>query len=93
MNILGGKEEVRERRILRVLLDRGHLNNKDFNQNIPDVKSFKVIGFFRTEFSEFDNNIILGNIEDILDIYGWDANQAGYLNITVENKDETGIDL
>ena len=62
--------------------------NKDFNQNIPDVRSFKVIGFFRTEFSEFDNNIILGNIEDILDIYGWDANQAGYLNITVENKDE-----
>ena len=40
--------------------------NKDFNQNIPDVRSFKVIGFFRTEFSEFDNNIILGNIEDIL---------------------------
>tara|TARA_Y100000739_G_C20600672_1_gene462774 strand:- start:931 stop:2220 length:1290 start_codon:yes stop_codon:yes gene_type:complete len=62
--------------------------NKDFNQNIPDVRSFKVIGFFRTEFSEFDNNIILGNIEDILDIYGWDANQAGYLNITVENKDD-----
>ena len=62
--------------------------NKDFNQNIPDVRSFKVIGFFRTEFSEFDNNIILGNIEDILDIYGWDTNQAGYLNITVENKDD-----
>ncbi|MFL2628154.1 MAG: ABC transporter permease [Candidatus Marisimplicoccus sp.] len=62
--------------------------NKDFSQEIPNVRTFKVIGFFKTEFSEFDNNIILGNIEDIKNIYSWDANQTGSLNLTIENKDD-----
>ncbi len=62
--------------------------NKDFSQKIPNVRSFKVIGFFETEFPEFDNNLILGNIEDIKKIYSWDINQAGNLNIVIENKDD-----
>jgi len=62
--------------------------NKDFSQNIPDVRNFEVIGFFETEFPEFDNNIILGNIDDIKEIYGWGANQIGNLNLIIENKDD-----
>ena len=62
--------------------------NKDFSQKIPNVRSFKVIGVFETEFPEFDNNLILGNIEDIKKIYSWDINQAGNLNIVIENKDD-----
>ena len=62
--------------------------NKDFSQKIPNVRSFKVIGVFETEFPEFDNNLILGNIEDIKKIYSWDINQTGNLNIVIENKDD-----
>ena len=62
--------------------------NKDFTQKIPNVRSFKVIGIFDTEFPEFDNNLILGNIEDIKSIYSWDINQTGNLNIVIENKDD-----
>ena len=62
--------------------------NKDFTQKIPNVRSFKVIGVFETEFPEFDNNLILGNIEDIKSIYSWDINQTGNLNIVIENKDD-----
>ena len=62
--------------------------NKDFSQKIPNVRSFKVIGVFETEFPEFDNNLILGNIEDIKNIYSWDINQTGNLNIVIENKDD-----
>jgi len=62
--------------------------NKDFSQKIPNVRSFKVIGVFETEFPEFDNNLILGNIDDIKKIYSWDINQTGNLNIVIENKDD-----
>ena len=61
--------------------------NKNFSQQTPNFKSFKVIGFFKTEFPEFDNNIILGNIEDIKDIYSWGINETGNLNININNKD------
>ena len=62
--------------------------NKDFSQKIPNVRSFKVIGFFETEFLEFDNNVILGSIEDIKDIYSWENNDIGNLNIIIKNKDD-----
>ena len=62
--------------------------NKDFSQKIPNVRSFKVIGFFETEFLEFDNNVILGNIEDIKDLYSWENNDIGNLNIIINNKDD-----
>ena len=62
--------------------------NKNFSQHTPNFKSFKVIGFFKTEFPEFDNNIILGNIEDIKDIYSWGINETGNLNINIDNKDD-----
>jgi len=62
--------------------------NKNFSQLTPNFKSFKVIGFFKTEFPEFDNNIILGNIEDIKDIYSWGINETGNLNINIDNKDD-----
>ena len=62
--------------------------NKDFSQKIPNVRSFKVIGFFETEFLEFDNNVILGNIEDIKDIYSRENNDIGNLNIIIKNKDD-----
>ena len=62
--------------------------NRDFSQKIPNVRSFKVIGFFETEFLEFDNNVILGNIEDIKDIYSWENNDIGNLNIIIKNKDD-----
>jgi lipoprotein-releasing system permease protein len=62
--------------------------NRDFSQKIPNVRSFKVIGFFETEFLEFDNNVILGNIEDIKEIYSWENNDIGNLNIIIKNKDD-----
>ena len=64
------------------------LFKKDISQKKHNVRSFKVIGFFETEFLEFDNNVILGNIEDIKDIYSWENNDIGNLNIIIKNKDD-----
>ena len=62
--------------------------NNDFSEAISNFRSFKVIGFFETDFPQFDNNIILGNIEDIREIYSWNINETGALNLIIENKDD-----
>ena len=62
--------------------------NNDFSETISNFRSFKVIGFFETDFPQFDNNIILGNIEDIREIYSWNLNETGALNLIIENKDD-----
>ena len=62
--------------------------NNDFSETISNFRSFKVIGFFETDFPQFDNNIILGNIEDIREIYSWNINETGALNLIIENKDD-----
>ena len=62
--------------------------NNDFSETISNFRSFKVIGFFETDFPQFDNNIILGDIEDIREIYSWNINETGALNLIIENKDD-----
>ncbi len=62
--------------------------NNDFSETISNFRSFKVIGFFDTDFPQFDNNIILGNIEDITEIYSWNINETGALNLIIENKED-----
>ncbi len=62
--------------------------NNDFSETISNFRSFKVIGFFDTDFPQFDNNIILGNIEDIREIYSWNINETGALNLIIENKED-----
>ena len=62
--------------------------NNDFSETISNFRSFKVIGLFDTDFPQFDNNIILGNIEDIREIYSWNINETGALNLIIENKED-----
>ena len=51
--------------------------------SLPKQENFKVIGIFKTEFLEFDQNIIFLNIEDALSIFNKerkDQNIEIYLN-------------
>jgi len=56
------------------------------NQRIPNVRSFKVSHIYETDFPDFDNNYIIGNLETLQNVYKWSKNDFGNIEISVEDK-------
>ncbi|MDA9595620.1 ABC transporter permease [Flavobacteriaceae bacterium] len=56
------------------------------NQRIPNVRSFKVSHVYETDFPDFDNNYIIGNLETLQNVYKWSKNDFGNIEISVEDK-------
>jgi len=56
------------------------------NQRIPNVRSFKVSHIYETDFPDFDNNYIIGNLETLQNIYKWSKNDFANIEISVEDK-------
>jgi lipoprotein-releasing system permease protein len=50
---------------------------QNINQNYPNVRKFKVVGFFSTGFSEIDKSFIIGDIKNIKSINKWKENHVG----------------
>jgi lipoprotein-releasing system permease protein len=59
------------------------LNN---NQRIPNVRSFKVSHIYETDFPDYDNNYIIGNLEILQSVYKWSENDFANIEISVEDK-------
>lgn len=56
------------------------------NQRIPNVRSFKVTHIYETDFPDFDNNYIIGNLETLQNVYKWSKNDFANIEISVEDK-------
>ncbi|MBT5416939.1 MAG: ABC transporter permease [Cryomorphaceae bacterium] len=56
------------------------------NQRIPNVRSFKVSHIYETDFPDFDNNYIIGNLETLQNVYKWSKNDFANIEISVEDK-------
>lgn len=44
---------------------------------MPKRRSCNVSGLFTTGFSDYDNTYVLGHLDIIRSLYGWDSNQVG----------------
>ena len=56
------------------------------NQRIPNVRSFNVSHIYETDFPDFDNNYIIGNLETLQNVYKWSKNDFANIEISVEDK-------
>ena len=56
------------------------------NQRIPNVRSFKVSHIYETDFPDFGNNYIIGNLETLQNVYKWSKNDFANIEISVEDK-------
>lgn len=56
------------------------------NQRIPNVRSFKVSHIYETDFPDYDNNYIIGNLETLQNVYKWSKNDFANIEISVEDK-------
>ena len=44
---------------------------------MPKRRSCNVVGLFTTGFSDYDNTYVLGHLDIVRSLYGWDSNQVG----------------
>ena len=63
---------------------------QNINQSYPNVRKFKVVGFFSTGFSEIDKSFVIGDIKNIKSINKWKENHVG--NYEVFLSDISDID-
>ena len=57
------------------------------SQSIPNVRRFKVTGLFSSGFSDFDNNLIFGDIKHIQRINKWRSDQIGAYEVFTSDLD------
>ena len=76
----------------RLQLNVGDAFNTFFikeNQNqLPNIRHFKITGIFNSGFQEFDATYILGDIRHIQRINKWSPNQIGAFEIFVDDFDQ-----
>ena len=67
-----------------------------FIDNKVKVRNCSIVGIYNTNFEEFDNNYIIGNIKQIQSINNWNEDRADYIGIkcvNVSNIDEVGYSI
>jgi lipoprotein-releasing system permease protein len=60
----------------------------DNNQRIPNVRSFNVSYIYETDFPDYDNNYIIGNLETLQNVYKWSKNDYANIEISIEDKSQ-----
>ena len=58
-----------------------------FAQNPPRVRKFHISGIYNTAMSDFDNLFVLGDINHIQALNGWENNEVGGFEIQLTNFD------
>ena len=61
------------------------------NQRIPNVRSFNVSYIYETDFPDYDNNYIIGNLETLQNVYKWSKNDYANIEISIEDKSQTSL--
>ena len=54
-------------------------------QRIPNVRSYTIKYIFNTDFTDFDNNYIIGNAKSLQSIFKWGFNDYSIIEISTRN--------
>lgn len=71
--------------------DRVPLYFSSSQRPMPKRRSCTIIGLFSTGFSDYDDTYILGHLDIVRSLYGWDENQVGAFEIFLH--DDHTLDL
>jgi len=58
------------------------------NQKVPNIRKFKIVGFFLSGFPDFDQTFVLGDIKHVQRINKWKENQIGAYEVFIKDLDE-----
>ena len=59
---------------------------------MPKRRSCTIIGLFSTGFSDYDDTYILGHLDIVRSLYGWDENQVGAFEIFLHDDHTLNLD-
>ena len=55
---------------------------------MPKRRSCNVVGLFTTGFSDYDNTYVLGHLDVVRSLYGWDNNQVGAFELFLNDSSD-----
>ena len=58
------------------------------NQKLPNIRKFRIVGFFLSGFPDFDQTFVLGDIKHVQRINKWKENQIGAYEVFLKDLDE-----
>lgn len=87
----GTSNEVVLSRVIanKLLLNVGDKMTVYFVQNPPRFRRVEVVGIFETYLENFDEKIVIGELQTIRNLNGWSADQIGGLEVFVDDPKQT----
>ena len=73
----------------KLTLEVGDKVTMYFVQNPPRFRRVEVVGIFETYLENFDEKIVVGELQTIRNLNGWAADQIGGLEVFVDNPKKT----
>lgn len=65
-----------------------------FFQNPPRFRKLKIVGLYETNLSDyFDGKVLIGDLRMVQQLNGWNANEAGGLEVTLDMNQFGAFDL
>lgn len=75
----------------KLLLDVGEKVTMYFVQDPPRFRRFDIVGLYETHLENFDDKIIIGDIQTIRNLSGWTDDQVGGFEIFVKNPENLDV--
>ncbi len=72
----------------KLLLNVGERVTMYFVQEPPRFRRFEIVGLYETHLENFDDRIIIGDIQTIRNLNGWTEDQVGGFEIFVNHPDD-----
>tara|TARA_B100001057_G_scaffold356342_1_gene358355 strand:- start:5755 stop:6978 length:1224 start_codon:yes stop_codon:yes gene_type:complete len=56
------------------------------SQMIPNIRSYKVVAIFKTDYPDFDNNFLIGSSISLQNVFNWNDNEFSKIEIHLDDK-------
>jgi len=74
-----------------LMLDVGDKVIMYFVQDPPRYRNFDIVGIYETFLEDFDNKIIIGDIQTIRNLNGWEKDQVGGFEVFIQDPSEIDV--
>ena len=79
---------IAQRLSLKIGDDVSAYFQNSLDQKLPNIRKFKIVGFFLSGFPDFDQTFVLGDIKHVQRINKWEENQIGRYEIFLNDIDQ-----